>query len=299
MTLKRIVKEETIAALINYRKKFDGTDGEFAKMFDMSGSVFSRMKKGEVDGLISDDKLVTIARKLGVQIKHGVKWNMVQTETYEFMVEMLENCRTRSVGRIFCDVSDLGKTAIAKQYMLQNSNVFYVDCSQVKDRRQFIFKIAKVLGLSLNKSMSELFIEITLMLQGLERPLLILDEGGDLKDNAFLEIKALCNALGVGQVEGGVCGICLMGASGLKAKLERGVRCLKIGWEETITRLGGEIYRHSPTDSAEFSQFMRRHAEAILHANMPGANLADVMPGKISLRRLQENVIKLKNEMAA
>lgn len=275
------------------RAKFPCSDRTFGLKYELTSSDMSRVMRG---GIIGDNKVVTVARLLGIDLKAGIVWKIVHTEAFGFIWEMFEQCRTRSVGRIICDSADIGKSVVIDEYVRKMENVYRVDCSLVKDRRQFIDAIATVLGIDTNKTLANLFMEITLMLKGMDKPLLILDEAGDLKDQAFLEIKALCNELGIGQKSGGACGLCLLGANGLETKLKRGVKNNKVGFEEVLSRLGGEVYRASPADEAEFAKYQRRAAEWILAENLPGAKLDEVLPGrgKISLRRLQENIVKAK-----
>ena len=64
----------------------------------------------------------------------------------------------------------------------------------------------------------------------LEQPLVVLDEAGDLDYNAFLELKELWNATQ------GECAWYMMGADGLRAKIESGIAHKKVGYAEIFDR---------------------------------------------------------------
>lgn len=295
MTLLDIQKDKVIQAMMRQRDNFDGSDSKFAASIGISPSVFSRLKKGEsTTNVLSDEKIINIGRRLQVQFNHLPDWNVVATPVYITITEQLKMCQELSVGRIFCDKADVGKSTAAKSFMLSNKNVYYVDCSLNKTKRQLVMAIAQLLGVSTKTTYREMFQDMIWVLQSTYKPLIILDEAGDLDYEASLEIKAIWNALE------GACGWYMMGADGLRTKIDRNITNKKVGFAELLRRFGGEYLRLSPENNpAEEREFSLAQAEMVLEANLPGKQLKDVMKfrGKhstVSLTRLKETIIKTK-----
>lgn len=244
MTLPDIQREKIIAAIMRHRDNFEGTDGQFAKSIGINGSVFSRLKKGESTvKVLRDEKLIRIGRQLSVQMNQLPDWHVVKTPVFEFITEQLKYCQEMAVARIFCDHADIGKTTAAKYYMLNNKNVFYVDCSQNKTKRQLVKAIATLLGVGTEGALKEIYKDTIYVLQCTSTPLIILDEAGDLDYDAWLEIKAMWNALE------GACGWYMMGADGLKAKINRHIRSEKVGYAEIFRRFGSDYMRLTTADT--------------------------------------------------
>ena len=67
-----------------------------------------------------------------------------------------------------------------------------------------------------------------------------IDEAGDLDYAAFLELKGLIN----GTI--GRCGWYMMGADGLRAKIQRGINNHKVGYKEIFDRFASEFRGITP-----------------------------------------------------
>lgn len=299
MTLHSLNRKKIIDVLLTMRKNYDGSDSQFAKMWGIHPTAFSQIKQGKIDNIIGDDKLVSIGRKLNVALLDTPDWNIVKTETFEFVSQQLALCQRESAARILCDMAGIGKTTAAKEYMLKNRNVFYVDCSQNKTKRQFIKAIAKAIGVGTGGSMSDIIADIKYCLTATVKPLVILDELGDLENEAFVEIKALWNGTE------GACGWYAMGADGLRVKIERGIDRKRVGFVEFYRRFGEDFMTvRPPMNEAEKAIFISEEAKLIIKGNMPGAKLMDLLPksetkGTIySLTRLKERIIKIKRDEA-
>jgi hypothetical protein len=293
MTLNAYQREKIIEALLNYRKnQFDGTDSQFAKIFDINASAFNRLKKGERERIIRDDKLVTIGRKLEVHWRDAAPWKIVETEVYQYITEQLKYCKQNSIARIYCDLADVGKTTAAKAFMLREKNVFYLDCSKVKARTQFVRALARVVGVNDKGSIAGVIADTVYMIQCIDRPLVILDEAGDLHYEAWLEIKAFWNALE------GYCGWYMMGADGLRVKIENNVRNKKVGYAEIFRRFGSEFMCiANKKDKVNKKIWYYSQAEIIAHANLPqGYDYAEFVSKRRvdSLTRLKEDIQKIQ-----
>lgn len=232
-----------------------------AVALDVSPAQLSRIKAGERSKILSESKWITLGRKLGVEINPGVEWNTAKTPAFEAITAQLESCQRLSIAAVLCDVPDLGKTHTAKIYTRQHKNVVYIDCSQVKSKQLFVRRIAQEFGVDHTGKYVDVYQDLTYYLRSIDRPLVILDEAGDLKMEAFLELKALWNATER------ACGWYMMGADGLKARIERQRALKKVGYAEIFRRYGSRFQKISPDGGEELERFRREQFALVAKAN--------------------------------
>ena len=300
MTLHQIDKKKTIAALLDLRTRYEGSDSSFAAKFDLHPSVFSQMKSGKgTDNLISDDKLVGIAMELGVSLIDAPEWKIANAVAFSEYTDLLKICQQEGASRIICDRADRGKTTAAKQYMLKNHNAFYVDCAENKTYTLFIKALCKSMGLPLTGTPYDRVQRIKRFLIAIKNPIVMLDEFGDLKYEAFLEMKNLWNGTECR------CAWVVIGAQGLKKKLQSGMDNDRIGFSEFFRRFGTDFMTARYTENdAEERVFFLGEATKIVAANMPKMKVSELMAksestGTIySLTRIKERIIKMKREAA-
>jgi len=293
MTLQPAQVETIIDGLLKHRRdNWDGSDYDFSISFGISSSVFNRLKKGERDRLIKHDKLITIGRKLNINFNNGPTWNIVQTHVFTYITEQLMYCKDNSIARIFCDLADVGKSTAAKQFMLTNKNVFYIDCSLNKTRTGFIKALGRAAGANVIGNFNETLKDVIYAIQSMDKPLIILDEAGDLSYEAWLEIKAIWNALE------GCCGWYMMGADGLKKKIDNNMRGQRVGYAEIFRRFGSDYNSVMQKLNPEQRKTMFfAEASTVAGANLPAGQDCGKFISKqkvSSLTRLKEDIIKLK-----
>ena len=162
---------------------------------------------------------------------------------------------------ILVDDCRIGKTFCAKHIVRQMKNAFYVDCSQAKTKQQFIRLLAKTIGVDNTGRYTDVKTAIKTYLIYLEKPLIVLDEAGDLDYNAFLELKELWNAAPR------QCGWYMIGADGLRAKIDRGVSCKKVGYAEIFDRYSNFV-KLVPTGTDDKEQFYRKLIGDVAYVNV-------------------------------
>ena len=216
------IKQKILKALELSRSNFSGSDSKFAVSLGISASQYSRTKNGELDRVISDAQWISIARKIGVNLNETADWKTANTPVFQFVTAQLEACQAGSLSAMLCDMSDIGKSYSAKHYTATHKGVVYVDCSQAKSKQRLIRHIAKSFGVDSTGRYADVYEDLVFYLKTLPTPLIILDEAGDLDYTAFLELKALWNA-----VEN-ACGFYMMGADGLEAKINRSISVKKV-----------------------------------------------------------------------
>ncbi len=282
-------KKKILAAIVENRKLYD-SDAKHAKVLGISTSVYSLIKQGQMDRTLADANWVRVARRLGVNLRHEIDWKTARTETYLIVTSQLETAQSSSLSMILCDEPNIGKTYSAKQYVASHKNAAYIDCSQVKTKRRLIRKVATEFGLDSKGTYGDVYEDLVFYLRSVEQPLIILDEAGDLQYEAFLELKALWNATEH------CCGWYMMGADGLKEKINRSIDCKKVGYTEMLSRYGGRYCKVTPDDGKEREQFLMKQAAIVAKVNAPeGCDIATIVRQTGgSLRRTYTELEKLK-----
>ena len=282
-------KKKILAAIAQNRANYP-SDAKHATSLGISTSVYSMVKQGVLDKALSDANWVRIARRLGVNLRHEIEWKPANTFTFLFIQEQLELAQLSSLSMILCDEPNIGKTYSAKYYIGCHENAVYIDCSQVKTKRRLIRKIATEFGTDNKGTYSDVYEDLVYYLRTLNNPLIILDEAGDLQYEAFLELKALWNATEH------CCGWYMMGADGLKEKINRSIDCKKVGYTEMLSRYGGRFSKVTPDDGKEREKFLMKQASIVAKVNAPAdADIPTIVrKTQGGLRRVYTEIEKLK-----
>jgi len=264
LTAYKPMKPEFKARIIDKIKdeanRYD-TNSKLAVVLDINPAQLSRLLHNDTERVVSDAKLMQIARQLNVPENKYHSWNTVKTEAFDYIYAQLKACQEHSISGIFCDIADIGKSHTAKVYCKENRNAVYIDCSQVKNRTKLIKKIAKEFGIDHEGSYRVIYEDLTQYIRSMTSPIVILDEAGDLEYPAFLELKALWNATEFS------CGWYMMGADGLKEKLDRSRNLKKVGFAEIYSRFGSRYQRVTPPDRVGQEEFIKRQMALVAQAN--------------------------------
>jgi hypothetical protein len=254
------LKQEAAEALLKLRENYDGSDAAFAKQWDINGSVYSRLKNGQLDGLLSEASWINICRELNIGV-NAKKWNTARTDVFVMIEEDINFCKEHSKARIFVDECEIGKTHAAKYLSRTLKNCFYVDGSQCKTKQKFIRKLAQALGVDGTGTYDQVKENIKYCLKLFPKPIIIIDEAGDLEYTAFLELKELWNATE------GFCGWYLIGADGLRQKIERGIFNKKVGYRELLSRFSNNFSSAVPNGRDNKVQFYKKLISDVLSVN--------------------------------
>ena len=266
------------------------SDAKHAAALGISPSVYNSIKKGQTDKALSDANWVNIARRLDVNLRDTIEWKGAKTETFKYITTRLDACQERSLSVILCDIPNIGKTYTARWYVNEHRNAVYIDCSQVKTKRALVKKIAKEFGVGATGKYQDTYEDLVYYLRSMERPLVVLDEAGDLAYEAFLELKALWNATEM------CCGWYMMGADGLAAKIERNVEGKKVGYAEIFSRYGGRYSRVTPAQEDDRKAFLMEQARVVAQVNAPaGTDIGQIVrKSEGGLRRVYTEIEKIK-----
>lgn len=283
--IKNKIAEAIKAARINYP-----SDAKHAASLGVTTSAYSSIKNGQTERVLSDGNWMSIARKLGVNLRGGIEWKAAKTETFKYITTQLEFIQERGLSGLLCDIPNIGKTFTARHYVKTHPNAVYIDCSQVKTKLKLVRKIATEFGSNTRGSYSDVYADLVFYLRSIDAPLIILDEAGDLQYEAFLELKALWNATER------CCAWYMMGADGLKAKINRSIECNKVGYAEMFSRYGDRYSRITPDDGREREAFLKEQARVVAKVNAPEGTDIGVIVRKSAggLRRVYTEIEKLK-----
>lgn len=289
MEVTNDIKQRILEAITVNRENYP-SDNKHAAALSISASVYNVLKKGKIDRQVSDTNWICLARRLNVSLNNEIQWQAAETPTFVYITEQLAMCQESSVSAVLCDMANIGKTFTARIYVKMHKNAIYVDCSQVKTKQRLIRYIAKEFGVNSNGRYCDVYDDLCFYLKTLERPLIILDEGGDLQYEAFLELKALWNATER------CCAWYMMGADGLKEKMNRSIECKKVGYTEMFSRYGDRYSKVTPEDGKEREAFLKAQAAMVAKLNAPeGTEIMKVVNRTGgSLRRVYTEIEKLR-----
>jgi DNA transposition AAA+ family ATPase len=259
----KLFKQRVIDELKELETQSGLSAKRFAVKIGINQAQWSRLKKGDLDNVLADSKFITIARENNIATGEDIEWKTAQTPTFEYIRSLLGICQKQSISALLVDMADIGKTHTAKYYSRNNRDAIYLDCSQVKSKQLFVREIARQFGVKHTSRYADVYNDLVFFMNTLDNPLVILDEAGDLKYDAFLELKALWNA-----TEGHV-GWFMMGADGLKARITRAINCQKVGYTEIFRRYGSDYRRVSPQGKEALEQFKREQVALVAQANSP------------------------------
>lgn len=285
------IKNKILAAIKANRANYP-SDAKHAASLGITTSVYSAVKNGQTDRVLSDSNWISIARKLGVSLRGEIEWKVANTPTYQFITTQLEACQSSGISAIMCDLPNIGKTFTARHYVKTHPNAIYIDCSQVKTKLKLVRKIAAEFGVDSKGRYADVYDDLVFYLRSIDSPLIILDEAGDLQYEAFLELKALWNATER------CCAWYMMGADGLKEKINRSIECRKVGYTEMLSRYGDRYSKVTPDDSKERTKFLIEQARIVAKLNAPEGIDAGEIARKTGggLRRVYTEIKKLKRQ---
>jgi len=290
MNLTQDFKNKVRQAILDKRENYGGSDSDFSKTLGINNSIFSRLKKGETDKIMSDTVWVTLGRELQVKVFED-NWKVVRTSVYNEIEDNLSFCKEFSRSMVFVDDCGIGKTVCAKHISKSMKNTFYVDCSQAKSKQLFIRLLAKTVGIDSHGKYHDVLANLKYYITTLEKPLFIIDEAGDLEYSAFVEVKGIWNGTD------GVCGWYMIGADGLRAKIQKGISGKKVGFAEIFSRFSDEFVKLVPNGKEDRQAFYSDLIGTVASANIKDQN--KVMPlikkclDKETTLRYLETLIKM------
>lgn len=259
-----------------------------ATRIGVSPATISQVRNNNHE-LIADDMWRKIAAGIkSMTDKTNLKsWNIVETNNFNKLTEIFADAQENSLVMAVCGEAGCGKSATAKAYIDNNSNVYVISCNEYWNRRLFLQELLRNLGRNPSgDTVGEMMATIVADLKKADTPLLIFDEVDKLSDSVIYFFITLYN-----QLEDH-CGIILMATDHFEKKIKRGLRLNKKGYKEIYSRIGRKFITLPSVSSSDIS--------GICSAN--GINdksfIADVIDDSDSdLRRVRRKVFAIKKRI--
>ena len=291
-------KKAVADRLLNLISERQSINHAFYKFYGVSADNCLKLRLGRIGQVkMRDTEWLRLGRKLELDC-FNTKWKMARTDVFNTIEEDVLFCKEHAKAKICVDECGIGKTFAGKYLAASLPNCFYVDGSQAKTVRDFTRLLAKVIHLDEISKIDELKQDIKCYLKMIDKPIVIIDEAGDLPRSALQEIKGYWNATE------GYCGWYLMGADGLKVIIERGIKKRTPGFKEIFSRFSERYTTTVPAYKPERLLFYRKLITDVLAANGVEGALIDKIAarclvqtadGQISGLRRAESLLLLFN----
>lgn len=227
-------KEEIVAQLRSYVER-KGSQKKAANSLDgVSSATINKMLNGTDLETISEEMWRSVAQQTRTKSEG---WQLADTSVHREMTMLLTRAQQDALVAGVIGAAGSGKTETCREYADEHRNVYHITCGEHWNRRTFVSKVLKAMGSNVaGYTINDMMEEVVDALSRADTPLLILDEADKLSDQVLYFFITLYN-----QLEGR-CGIVLCGTQYLKARIIRGVRLGKKGFEEILSRLGRRFF---------------------------------------------------------
>lgn len=227
-------KEEIVAQLRSYVER-KGSQKKAANSMDgVSSATINKMLNGTDWETISEEMWRSVAQQTRTKSEG---WQLADTSVHREMTMLLTRAQQDALVAGVIGAAGSGKTETCREYADEHRNVYHITCGEHWNRRTFVSKVLKAMGANVaGYTINDMMEEVVDALSRADNPLLILDEADKLSDQVLYFFITLYN-----QLEGR-CGIVLCGTQYLKARIARGVRLGKKGFEEILSRLGRRFF---------------------------------------------------------
>lgn len=215
-------------ALIRYAGSFK-TQAEAAESLQgISASTISLVKNNNWE-LLSERLWHHIARQVGF---YCGEWRPADTSAYLLLRILFSDAQNYSMAYGIALADGLGKTFTASHYTRENSNTFFIAGNMEYNRKSFITALLTAAGVEPRGTVQEMMQQFSDLINGLDEPLLIIDDAHKLKDRVLHLVVLLANSVT------GKAGIVIMGNDQLRSRIIEGARLKKIGFEDIYKSIG-------------------------------------------------------------
>ncbi|MDR0828869.1 MAG: ATP-binding protein [Prevotellaceae bacterium] len=278
MQITNEIKQRVVDALTAEQAKIGKGSNEYATYIEnmlqipFNKSAYSQIKQPKGYAAIKDATWLKLAKYFNCLVLSD--WQTAKTNTYISVQTALELCRENGLWQVLCDIAGIGKSYAANEYAQANKgSVIYVDCSDCQSKSEFILELARQLGIEHTSTYNRLWRDVTDELLLIEKPLLILDEFGDVAESVITLLKGLYNKADMGDKM--ALGVYFIGADNLKKRLTDGRKKGKQSYAEFWSRFDNKITTLNFNARPDaFRLELRNEIEKIVDINLP-AELAD------------------------
>lgn len=170
-------------------------------------------------------------------------FNIIQTSNFSTVQRICNDAQITHKLTAIIGYTGAGKSTALEHYADTGSNVFYVQCKNSMNRKQFLQAVLKALGLNYFGTVYDMVENIAKELNAKHDPLLIIDEAGKLSMNLILDLHDLRNSTM------GKAAIVLAGCEYFQTNIEKQAGNQKQGYPEFYSRVINWHKLSKPTTS--------------------------------------------------
>lgn len=172
-------------------------------------------------------------RRVMIALKINFDWKLAETKNFKMLSALLDGAKKSSISIAIAHEAGAGKTETYKNYERSVDNVFYIECKTFWTRKNYMKAMLQTCGILYETgSIDEMVERFTDHLEGLDRPLVIIDQLDKLNDSSLDLFMDFYNDLN------GYCGFVISGVQALKKRIDRGCQRDKSGYKEFYSRVG-------------------------------------------------------------
>ncbi len=174
-------------------------------------------------------------RRVMIALKIDFSWQTAETKNFKMLVSLMQNAQNRSISVSVAHNAGTGKSHAYKHYERAVPNVFYIECKTFWSRKNYMKNLLQNCGLSGDGTIEEQVERFTDNLEGLSKPLVIIDQLDKLSDSSLDLFMDFYNDLD------GYCGFLISGVPALKKRILKGCQRDKTGYKEFYSRVGSNF----------------------------------------------------------
>ena len=235
MQKKELIQQARI--LINdFTVQKQVSKNKLAKKLGVSGAVLTFIENDQQDNL-SEDILLKIINSL----KPGNGFEIIATSNYNSVQSICKKTQSHSQLNAVIGYTGSGKTTALYDYYISNPNVYYLQCKNSMNRRQFLSALLAEMGVNYIGSVYDMIKQIGEILNSQHKPLVIIDEAGKVSTNVLLDLHDLRNDTMYNA------GIIIAGCEYFQRNIEKAVTKDKTGYPEFHSRVVNWNILNKPT----------------------------------------------------
>ncbi|OKL40275.1 AAA family ATPase [Pontibacter flavimaris] len=262
--------------LINdFTGKKELSKSKLARKLGIAAAVLTHIENNPA--LVSEEMLLTIINGL----KPESSFNILSTSNYTTVHAICEDARQRRKLVGIIGYPGAGKTTALQSYYRSHKNIYYVECKNSMNRKQFLHAVLTEMGIQFMGTVYDMVRLISQELNSKESPLLIIDEAGKMSPNLILDLHDLRNATMHNA------GIVMSGCEYFKKNMEKAAEKDKQGYPEFYSRVMNWPVLNRPTK-----------AEIVAISKSNGIQDEETIKALCRLRNYRELENAIKNELS-
>ena len=210
-----------------------------AKIAGVSDAQISNIVNGKWDNIS-----LAMWRNVAIKLLITSDWQTVETSTYTKLYKHLEAAQRESMAFMVSAKAGIGKSETYKAFTKKYRNVIYVEYATFWKTKTFVKALCSAAGLDDMGTVEDMVNKIVWEVNGLDFPIIIIDQFDKMKDSTADLFIDLFNMLPN-------CAFCISGTPALEKKMKRGLNLDKTGYHEIWSRSGGKVIKledHSKND---------------------------------------------------